>query len=533
MNFTNAQIFIRMNQIGYGKLDFKSAVVMSQKPLSVEKFVVKSLISKTEVLTGYCKKEKTKYGSFDYCYSIDFTNLNKSGLYIIEVSGEKSYPFEISGMQYGNIVRDLLKFFKIQRCGYTDPFMHQVCHIADATGTIENGIRTDKKIDVTGGWHDAGDYIKFLNTTAYATYMLLFSYEFNPDAFNTDFNKNNVPDILDEAKVGLDWLLRCNVNNEKLVTQVQDLSDQSVGWRLPEKDTLRFNRPAFIGIGKNLVGIYTAALALGAKIWLDKLNYPEFSQKCLSTAEIFYSKLNLFPNISKEGTGVYIDQNYKGKVALGAIELYRVTKNQKYLENAKKTATEAGSDFWWSYGNINSLAHYRLSYYDKKYSDYILKNLQVFDKNKNSRLFNEGTVYSWGTNNTFLGISLQVILWKQLTGSKMYDNLAVLQRDFTLGRNPWGISFFYGYGMNHTQKFHHQIAWKNDGRLPGGFAAGPVLKSFLDGYKINFEHSDRLKLFQSDSAYYRDDRMDYISNEPTITAAATAIFVMGYFNKNR
>ncbi|MCK7528297.1 MAG: glycoside hydrolase family 9 protein [Ignavibacteriales bacterium] len=75
--------------------------------------------------------------------------------------------------------------------------------------------------------------------------------------FGYDLDKNDVPDILEEAKVGLDWLLRCNVDNQTLVSQVQNESDHNIGWRLPENDSLQFDRPAFVSIGKNTIGIYS------------------------------------------------------------------------------------------------------------------------------------------------------------------------------------------------------------------------------------------------------------------------------------
>ena len=139
--------------------------------------------------------------------------------------------------------------------------MHQPCHLSDAAKII--GYKDSTARDLTGGWHDAGDYVKFLKTTAYTTYMLLFSYEFDSQKFGYDLDKNDVPDILEEAKVGLDWLLRCNVDNQTLVSQVQNESDHNIGWRLPENDSLQFDRPAFVSIGKNTIGIYSCSTCTG------------------------------------------------------------------------------------------------------------------------------------------------------------------------------------------------------------------------------------------------------------------------------
>lgn len=521
-------VFIRTNQLAFLPEDSKSAIVMSNREFDGKVFCAIDKKSKNIVHKGKIKTLSSEYGKFKFTSVLDFSSFNKKGEYYLKVGKTKSYPFFIGNNGYEKVVKSLLKFFRIQRCGYTNPEMHKTCHIADATSIIENGKKIDKQIDVTGGWHDAGDYVKFLNTTAYSTYMLLFSFEHNKEFFSFDLNNNNVPDILDEAKIGLDWLLRCQYNN-KLVVQVQDLKDHTVGWRMPEDDTLRFDRPAFVDIGKNLIGIYTASLALAAKIWEEDIRYPQYAQKCLETAQKYFRLSKNAPDIAKAGSGMYVDSAFEGKLALGAVELYRVTKNKSYLQKAKKLAEKAGADGWWSWGNINSLAHYRISRFDRSFLKHLRENLDGFSKMSKTRLFGEGAAYSWGTNNTLLGISLQNILYHKRTRSREFNRLATVQRDYVLGRNPWGISFFYKIGTNYSRNFHHQVAFLTKKGLPGGFAAGPVKKEFLESYSISFEKRDRLAKFQTDFCYYRDDRNDYISNEPTITAAATAIFVMGYY----
>ncbi len=528
--FGKNNIFIRTNQLGFLKDDIKTSIILSDKNIQGQTYIIKNILTQNNVRSGVIGANKGEYGAFNFSYFLDYSDLKSAGVYRIEIGGTKSYPFDIAGNGYKRLMISLLDFFKFQRCGYTNPVGHKECHIADATQLIENKRVIERKIDVTGGWHDAGDYVKFFNTTAYSTYMLLFAYDFDKEKFGFDKNNNGEPDILEEAKIGLDWMIRCNFDEGKLITQVSDLRDHSVGWRMPGKDTLRFNRPAYVDIGKNLVGIHTAVMALASKIWRETFHSQEYSDFLLSNAEKMYLLRRRVKDIATAGSGMYVDQSYKGKMALGAVELYRVTGKSRYLFESKKYATEAGSDHWWSWGNINSLAHYRIAKYDKQFSGYILKNLAGFDKTKDEKLFGEGAAYSWGTNNTLLGIALQYILYEDLEGKSKYEELALLQRDFTLGRNPWGISFFYGTGTNFTKHIHHQIPHFNGGKLPGAFAAGPVTREFLNQYNIKFEKRDRYSLFQTDNAVYRDDRMDYVTNEPTITAAATAIFVMGFYS---
>ncbi|MEW6508145.1 MAG: glycoside hydrolase family 9 protein [Bacteroidota bacterium] len=521
-----SEIYFRLNQVGFLPGENKSAVILSNTNLDGFEVKLKNVRNNQIVYSQLIRNSFGSYGNFKFAYKIDFTSVTQTGDYLLEAGSRQSFPFTISNNVNKGIAELLLDFFKIQRCGYTNPQLRNVCHIADATSIIDGKRTISQTVDLTGGWHDAGDYIKFLNTTAYSTYILLFAYEFDPQKFGFDNDKNGSPDILEEAKIGLDWMIRASYKNDKFVTQVQDLRDHEVGWRMPEDDPLEFDRPGFLGIGKNLIGIYSATMAIASRIWRGKFQYIEFADKCLDLAERYYSIRNRVPDIDSSGTGMYLDNSFEGKMALGAVELYLTNNKPAYLNEAKVYADSAGSDFWWSWGNINSIAHYRLASFDTRYKDFIKNSLEHFSKNMENNLFGLGTSLSWGTNNTLLGITFLNILWSQLSGDNSFSLLATIQKDFILGRNPWGISFIYNVGENFTRNFHHQISHIK-GKLNGGFAAGPATKEFLKNYNIIYENPDKYAKFQTSEMYYRDERVDYITNEPTISANATAIFVFG------
>ncbi len=531
------KIYIRANQVGYLPDDMKTAVVFSENPIYAKKFSVKDFNGGKVVLIDELQKSDFNYGDFKYGYIADFSKIVRPGKYLISVDGSDSFPFKIGKNIYNNVVDSLMQFFREQRCGPTDPILHGVCHLYDVSRLIGDNSHPGG-VDVTGGWHDAGDYIKFLSTTAFTTYMLIFSYDFDKAKYGFDYNHNGVPDVLEEAKIGIDWLLRCNYNNPKsgesiskykLVTQVQDLRDHEVGWRMPEDDSLRYDRVGFVGIGKNTIGIYAAVMALASRIWAEKFYNYDLAKKCLDAAENFYAIRNDVPDIDTSGTGMYRDVTYKGKLALGAIELYLTTKNQKYLDEAMAYADSAKSDYWWSYGNINSLADYRLAKIFPRYSQYILNNLIFFNTKKDSSLFNEAMAYSWGSTNSFLGAALQAILYKDATGNNRYDSLAIDQRDYVLGRNPWGISFIYNIGSSFPRHLHSQVAYFHGGYLPGALAAGPAPASSLKQFKMK-DMKSRYNQFNTSEVEYFDDWSNYITNEPTIIGNATAVFVYGYYS---
>jgi len=525
----SSEIYIRVNQVGYLPHEVKRAVLLTNNELSRTEFSLVDCANKTIALSGPVRQKSPRCENFSFCYEIEFTDCHRPGSYYVQVRDSRSPEFSIHESANDGMGDSLLLFFKVQRCGFTDPFLHGPCHHFDATSVILDNETVNEPLDVTGGWHDAGDYTKFLNTTAYATYTLLLTYQFNPIKFTTDADQNEIADILDEAKIGLDWLLKSIYKNNRFIVQIQDLRDHDQGWRLPEHDKLLSDRPAFVGIGKNLIGIYSATMALAYRIWSSIPGGYAFAENCLTSAENMYSIFNDVPDVDKSGTGAYQDSRFEGKMALAAIELYLATGRHDYLQDAKSFAEAAGSDYWWSWGNINAYAHYRIAKVDTSFRKYLRNNLVFFQKQMNRHTFGEATRDTWGSNSTILGVALQAILWKDLTGEATFDTLAVIQRDYILGRNQWGVSFIYNIGKTFSKHFHSQVAWFNGNRLPGAVAAGSISRARLAAYNIHYELPDAFEKFQSEAAVYRDDRMDYVTNEPTITANATAVFVMSHF----
>ncbi len=524
-NKMTKEIFIRVNQVGFTSNDIKTAIVFSNLPLDNSKFYIVEKIGKVKVFSDKLSKRLSGFNDFNFSYEANFTDFNTEGDYYLQVESSESFPFKIDNELYKQLTSNLLKFFSVQRCGYTKPSLHKTCHIADATSLRIKKDTLQKSFDVTGGWHDAGDYSKFLNTTAFSTYMLLFTYEFTHNYFCLDSDNNNVSDLLEEAKIGLDWLLRADYENKLFVTQVQDEKDKTVGWRMPSNDPVGFDRPGFLGIGKNLIGIYTATLALGSRIWDENLNYRSYSEKLLNAALTFYQLKDNVPNIDTSGTGYYRDTDYTGKLALGAAELFQSTKDTLYLHDAKRYAKIAGAESWWGWGNVAAIADYIIAKEDTSYTDFLRKSLVHYKEVSDKHLFGEGVGLYWGSNMSLLGVALTNILYKSLTGDSQFDELAAIHEDYILGRNQWGVSFIFGEGTVFPKHLHHQVGYFNNGKLPGGFAGGPVMKSVYGDIKLDYKSYDRFIRFQTDDAYYRDAYVDYITNEPTISGNATAIFV--------
>ena len=152
----------------------------------------------------------------------------------------------------------VLKYMRQQRCGY-NPFLADSCHTHDGF-IVDHPTKTGKIIDVTGGWHDASDYLQYVTTSANAVYQMLFAYSKNPSVYKDYYDasgrkgSNGIPDILDEARWGIDWLIKMNPDSGEMYNQIADDRDH-VGFRLPTLDKASYGfglyRPVYFVTGKS------------------------------------------------------------------------------------------------------------------------------------------------------------------------------------------------------------------------------------------------------------------------------------------
>ena len=269
-------------------------------------------------IQGAAKSVSGRWAQFDHHAELDFSTLRKTGTYLVEVEGTQSPQFEIGINVYAELPDELLEFMREQRCGY-NPFLDAVCHSFD--GRTAFGPRpAGTYLDATGGWHDAGDQLKYLLTSSNATAQMLLAYQLagqNRQAkiFHDRFNSfgqpgaNGIPDILDEARWGLDWMLKLHPGPGELYHQVADDRDHK-GWRLPQDEKVDYgwgagrSRVVYFADGKpqglqqylsestgvaNLAGRYAAAMALGYQIWKNVQRMRDYAAKLLRAAREVYA----------------------------------------------------------------------------------------------------------------------------------------------------------------------------------------------------------------------------------------------------
>lgn len=252
-------------------------------------------------------------GGTERLYRADFSPLSTTGRYYVVCGGDTSATFHIHPELYNTILETALKFFGANRCGDTQSWLHDACHLHDGSAL---GPRFDGAL--AGGWHDCGDHGKYSETEAYAALVLSLTYALWPEkaedfhgASYSDtlpFGTDGIPDILWEAKIGADYIHRLFrvSRSDGLIAQGDMYHSVGTGpgadhsyWDKPERqDAQPYSRggpprPVTAGIGSNVAGMYAASLALFSWGW--RLYDPAYADSCLDAATVIYDSI-VIPN---------------------------------------------------------------------------------------------------------------------------------------------------------------------------------------------------------------------------------------------
>ncbi|MCF7825733.1 MAG: glycoside hydrolase family 9 protein [Candidatus Marinimicrobia bacterium] len=556
--------WIRINQAGYQPDAIKVAVLASQNTKLPRRFELIEVLSGEVVLRSKQIRSYGAYGSFDQIQRLDFSQFTTPGRYLIKAGATRSPEFTIHQDIYQGAADFLLKYMRQQRCGY-NPFLQDSCHTRD--GFIVDFPQQDSMhIDVTGGWHDASDYLQYVTTSANATYQMLFAYEQNPSAFGDEYDRNGdpgsngIPDVLDEAKWGLDWLNKMNPEAGIMFNQIADDRDHTK-FTLPSLDSVDYGkgrqRPVYLVTGKpqglglyknRSTGVsssaakYASTFAMGAK--LLQAYYPEFSQhiarKSLEAYDFARSDLGVCQTASNRSPYFYEEDNYVDDMELAAVQLFQQTHDERFFKEAvywgkleKVTPwmkdNEARHYQWYPFVN---LGHYKIAALADStersiFIAYLQQGIEAINERAQANGFLMGIPYIWCSNNLVAAALTQVSLYQTLTGDDQYSELEAAMRDWLLGCNPWGTSMIVGYpAEGDTPVDPHAAQTAVFGlEIDGGLVDGPVYTSIFESLRgLKIVNGDEYAAFQSDLCVYHDDYGDYSTNEPTMDGTASLTY---------
>ena len=560
--------WIRINQLGYTPKGIKVAVWCSKEQQAIDNWQLVDAATNNTVYSGKAGKAFGAYGPFTLTYRLNFSSFTQSGNYYVQAGNARSPEFRIADDVYKGAADFCLRYMRQQRSGF-NPFLRDSCHTHDGYVLYgeKAGIRDSTHIDVVGGWHDASDYLQYSSTSANATYHLLMAYRDFPKVFGDEKlangldGKNGMADVLDEAKWGLDWLLKMHPKDDWMFNQIADDRDH-MGMRIPKEDSFygRGNeRPAYFINGEpqqrgkflnnttgtsSTAGKFASAFALGSIILKRyDFNYSEnLRARSLSAFDFAIKKQGATQTVSVRSPYIYAEDNWTDDLELAAASLYSLTGGAAWLSSSildaegEKITPWLGADtakhYQW-YPFIN-LGHYELAKQLKgKERDtivgYYKEGIQRVWSKARQNAFYRGIPFIWCSNNLTTSFAIQCYWYRQLTGDKTFSELEQANFDWLFGCNPWGTSFVYGLPTNGDtptdphSAFTHLKNYPIDGGLVDGPVYGSIYKNLIG---ITLYQPDEYAEFQSDLAVYHDDYGDYSTNEPTMDGTASLIYLL-------
>lgn len=557
--------WIRINQLGYRPGDIKVAVFMSSKPVDLRSFRIIDATTGKEVKSFQNVVKAPPLSHFVSCYRLPFTDLQTSGFYRI-VTGEAVSPeFRIAEDVYDGTADYLLNYMRQQRCGY-NPFVNDSCHTRDGY-EIYSKSGDSAFVDVTGGWHDAADYLQYVATSANATYQMLFSYSSNPDVFGDEYladgspGSDGTPDILNEILWGIEWLLKMNPEPGKMYNQIADDRDH-IGFRFPNEDTANYGkgreRPVYVCTGEpqglfkymnrttgiaSTAGKFASAFARGSQVFRD--SDPGLSQLLRSKAidAFIYGIEN--PGVCQTAPGTapyfYEEDNWVDDMELAAIELFNLTGDVRYLNHAVGYGREEivtpwiGSDTarhyqWYPFVNMGHavIAGTENIPYSNEFAGFMKRGLELTKEKAAGNPFSIGIPFIWCSNNLVAGILTQSDLYFRATGDDSFKEIEAAHRDWLFGCNPWGTSMVVGLPESGDYPVNTHSSYVVRGlQVFGGLIDGPVYPSIFNSLKyLYLSKDDEYAHFQTDMAVYHDDFADYSTNECTMDGTACLIYYL-------
>ncbi|MGX4687954.1 glycoside hydrolase family 9 protein [Streptomyces sp. JNUCC 63] len=480
------------------------------------------------VAQGWTVPRGTDVSSGQNVQSIDFgAHRGRGKGFTLTVDGGTSRPFDIGTEAYEQLRLDSLKHYYTQRSGiairedlrpgYARPAGHLgvAPNQGDAKVPCQPGL-CDYTLDVTGGWYDAGDHGKYVVNGGISTWGLLSTYERSLHArtgrpsslgdrtLALPESGNKVPDILDEARWELEFLLKMQVPAGKPLAGMAHSKVHDEQWTglplLPGQDPQKreLHRPTTQAT-LNLAA--TAAQAARLYGPYDKA----FAAKALRAARTAWSAALAHPEVHPDpddgiGGGAYADDNATDEFYWAAAELYLTTGERQFADHVLKsplhTADVFGSvSFDWASTAVPARLDLatvpsRLPGREKVRQS-VIKGADKYLATLRSQPYGmpyapANNMYDWGSNSQILNNARVIATAHDLTGAAKYRDGAVQSMDYVLGRNALNISYVTGYGTvsshnQHSRWYAHEL----DPSLPNppkGTLAGGANSSIQDPY---------------------------------------------------
>ncbi|MEK6572915.1 MAG: glycoside hydrolase family 9 protein, partial [Chloroflexota bacterium] len=402
-----------------------------------------------------------------------------------------------------DVLRLAMRWFYLQRSGVdledsVTGLHHRADHTTPAVLWDADGVHPERTFDVSGGWWDAGDFGRYVSPAATTLMSLFYAYRFNPDAFadgslNIPESGNGVPDLLDEARWELEWLLK--MQRADGAVHHKATTAHFTGWVMPEDDA----QPIYVfDVSTQATGQFAGVMAEASIVYrnID----PQFADQLLEAARRAWGWLGANPDQYPPGGFRNPGDIETGEYSAGADEVrFRLWAAASLLHaTGEQTYADSFAELWpqratWRqvYGLYwpDGYAFAMVAYLDSPKGDDAIKTeirqviaeqskaiLNVINSTGYSvalRGNSDEFGYTWGSHCVMLNYATYLLLANEVApGQKLVDGAAA-QLNWILGANSLNKAFITGAGGNPIRTLHHAMSVASGITFPGAIGEGP------------------------------------------------------------
>lgn len=488
---SNAPVF-RFNTIGYVPDTPKHATVPGAD--AAHAFAVIRASDGTVVLRGTVGAARSDRDTRESLAELDFSALRTPGEYRLQLGATASPPFRIGPDVFREPFVLVSRAMYLWRCGMAvdadwqgHHFHHDACHLDDAWLDYVTG--RHERLPTTGGWHDAGDYNKYVPNAGYTIGLMLRAWEDFPAiralGLNLPESGGPLPDFLAEIKYETDWLLTMQAPDGSVYLKVS--TDFFGAFVRPEAETTpRYVCPG----GSTSTADFAAALAQAARAFRPYA--PAYADRCLAAARGAHAWLLAHPQYvradqSKFHTGNYDSPDPDDRL-WAAAELWETTGDPALLAELERRVQSMGTKWdpnpgWAEVKDLGLLTYLRSARPDRDrqlvtstLTGLLTTSDTIVAKARASGYARPlGSLYYWGCNGSVAEQTLLLLAAHRFTTRPVYRNTALDALDHLLGRNVHGRSYVTGLGFDPPQHPHDRRSEGDKGEpaWPGYLVGGP------------------------------------------------------------